>query len=172
MRSAFSESKIIPFAKLAKWRESLSPEIRPLVVTNGCFDLIHPGHVKVLEAARKYGGGLLVGITCDSEVRRIKGPSRPVMTHEDRAIVVAALGCVSAVTIFNENDACAFLVAAQPDIYAKGGDYDLDTINQNERALLEKMGVKIRFTPHVEGISSRRLILRLSGPESPPPADE
>jgi len=153
--------KILSAATLPGWREELRRRGRKLVATNGCFDLLHLGHVTYLQQARGLGDALLVGLTCDAQVRRLKGPGRPLNREADRAGVVAALESVDAVLVFAELDARHFLEAARPDIYAKGGDYTLDTINQDERRLLEKLGVAIVILPAVPGQSTSATLRKL-----------
>ena len=155
--------KIISLADLPGWRSSLREQQKTLVVTNGCFDLLHVGHVTYLEAARNLGDILLVGLTSDAEVRRLKGPGRPLNPEQDRAAILAALQSVDRVCIFHGEDARYFLSVAQPDIYVKGGDYTLDTINQDERRFLEKAGVQIVILPGVAGKSTTALLERLTG---------
>src|ERR1700744_4337821 len=121
--------KSLAASELVSWREGLRRAGKKLVVTNGCFDLLHLGHVTYLEHARQQGGALLVGVTSDANVRSLKGPGRPLNTDSDRAAVLAALESVDAVHVFPEQDARAFLQLVQPDIYVKGGDYTIDTIN-------------------------------------------
>src|SRR5262245_25726274 len=111
--------KIIPWGKLHDWRRSIRDAGRKLVVTNGCFDLLHLGHVTYLENARRLGDALLVGLNGDASVRELKGPGRPVNAETDRAAVLAALESVSAVCIFKEPTATLFLSRARPDIYVK-----------------------------------------------------
>jgi rfaE bifunctional protein nucleotidyltransferase chain/domain len=132
-----------------------------LVVTNGCFDLLHAGHVTYLENARNLGDALLIGLNSDASVRRLKGPKRPVNSEGDRGLILAALESVSAVTIFPETSAAAFLKLAEPDVYVKGGDYNLDTMNQEERRIVEACGGRIHFLSFVEGRSTTNLINRL-----------
>jgi D-glycero-beta-D-manno-heptose 1-phosphate adenylyltransferase len=139
--------KIIPFEALAEWRECLPVECSPLAVTNGCFDVLHSGHVHTLTEARKLGAHLLVGITGDAGVRELKGAGRPIFAEGERAELIAALEVVDAVCIFPERDAVEFLRRARPDVYMKGGGYDLESINQDERRLLEAMGARIEFAP-------------------------
>lgn len=146
---------------LALWREGLRQAGKKLVVTNGCFDLLHPGHVTYLEQARRQGDALLVGVTSDAGVRALKGAGRPLNSAEDRAAVLAALQSVDAVHVFPELDARAFLKSIQPEVYVKGGDYTLETINQDERRLLEGMGVKIVLLPVVPGKSTSGLLERI-----------
>ena len=132
-----------------------------LVVTNGCFDLLHLGHVTYLETARQQGDALLVGVNSDAAVRQLKGPERPVTPEDDRAAVVAALESVDGVCIFAESTATRFLAAAQPDIYVKGGDYTLDTLNQDERRTVERAGGRIVIIPFVPGKSTTALLKKI-----------
>jgi rfaE bifunctional protein nucleotidyltransferase chain/domain len=133
-----------------------------LVVTNGCFDLLHLGHVTYLESARNNGDALLVGVNGDDGVRQLKGPDRPVNEETDRAAVVAALASVDGVCIFPDKTATRFLKAAQPNIYVKGGDYTLETINQEERCLVEQAGGRIVIIPIVPGKSTTALLKKIS----------
>jgi len=154
--------KILSAATLPGWREELRRRGRKLVATNGCFDLLHLGHVSYLQHARGLGDALLVGLTSDAQVRQLKGPGRPVNREADRAGVVAALESVDAVFVFPELDARSFLEAVRPDIYAKGGDYTLETINQDERRLLERLGVQIVILPGVPGHSTSAMLRKLN----------
>jgi len=153
--------KIIPWEKLPAWRAAVRARKRKLVVTNGCFDLLHLGHVTYLENARNLGDMLLVGVTGDHAVRQLKGPNRPVNTESDRAAVLAALESVDGACIFAEQTALRFLSAAQPDIYVKGGDYTLATINQDERRLAEQLGARIVILPVVPGKSTTGLLEKI-----------
>lgn len=153
--------KILTVDDLARWRESLRTAGKQLVVTNGCFDLLHLGHVTYLEHAKEQGDALLVGVTSDANVRTLKGPGRPLNSESDRAAVLAALQSVDAVHVFSELDARVFLQTVKPDIYVKGGDYTLDTINQDERRLLEKLGVKIVILPVVPGKSTSAMLEKI-----------
>jgi len=152
--------KIIAFGDIEKWREGLRTENRSLVVTNGCFDILHAGHVTYLDAARREGDVLLIGLNADESVRRIKGPTRPINCESDRATVLAGLAAVDAVTVFTEDDALHLLETVKPDVYVKGGDYTIDTINQPERRLVESQGGKIVILPGVEGRSTTAILER------------
>jgi rfaE bifunctional protein nucleotidyltransferase chain/domain len=157
--------KILTASTLGPWRDHLRRAGRKLVVTNGCFDVLHLGHVTCLQQARDQGDALLVGVTSDAGVRVLKGPGRPLNNEHDRAGVLAALESVDAVRVFPELDARAFLQAVRPDIYVKGGDYTLDTINQDERRLLEQLGVKIVILPAVPGKSTSALVEKIQAEE-------
>ena len=154
--------KIIAWDKLPEWRTKIRAAGRKLVVTNGCFDILHLGHVTYLETARHFGDALLVGVNGDVAVRELKGKGRPVNSENDRASVLAALESVSGVCIFPEKTMTGFLAVAQPDIYVKGGDYTLDTLNQDERRAVEKAGGVIKIIPFVPGKSTTGLLEKIS----------
>jgi len=153
--------KILTFERLPAWRERLRAGGKRLVVTNGCFDILHVGHITYLDAARQQGDALLVGLNSDASVRGIKGAGRPVNSEQDRATVLAALEAVDAVCVFSEPDAQRLLTAAQPDIYAKGGDYTIDTINQAERRLVEGLGGRVVVLGGVSGYSTTAVLRKL-----------
>ncbi len=154
--------KIIAWDKLPAWRAAMGAAGKKLVVTNGCFDLLHLGHVSYLESARNLGDALLVGINGDDSARQLKGKGRPVNSEADRAAVLAALASVDGVCIFADASAKKFLSAARPDIYVKGGDYTLDTLNQEERRVVESGGGKIVIFPLVPGKSTTALLEKIS----------
>lgn len=154
--------KIIAIDVLPAWRNQFRATGKKLVVTNGCFDLLHPGHVTYLETARNFGDALLVGINGDAAVLELKGRGRPINSETDRATVLAALESVSAVYIFADKTATAFLKAAQPDIYVKGGDYTLETLNQDERRAVEGAGGMICIIPFVPGKSTTAILEKIS----------
>ena len=156
--------KIIAWDKLSEWRKRFRASGKKLVVTNGCFDILHLGHVTYLETARNFGDALLVGVNSDEATRQLKGPNRPVNSEIDRASVLAALESVSAVCVFLDKTAEKFLAAAQPDIYVKGGDYTLETLNQDERRAVESAGGKIVIVPFVPGKSTTSLLEKISRP--------
>jgi len=156
------QDKIIPWDKLAAWRADIRARKLKLVVTNGCFDILHAGHVTYLAAAREHGDALLVGVNADAAVSELKGPGRPLNIENDRALVLAALESVTAVCIFTERTATKFLSVAQPDVYVKGGDYTLDKLNQEERQAVEKSGGKIVIAPLVPGRSTSGLLEKIS----------
>lgn len=154
--------KLIAVDKLPVWRAALRVAGKKLVVTNGCFDLLHVGHVSYLESARNLGDALLVGVNGDDSARQLKGEGRPVNSEADRAAVLAALASVDGVCIFAEKTAVKFLATAQPDIYVKGGDYTPDTLNQDERRAVESAGGKIVIIPFVPGKSTTALLEKIS----------
>ena len=141
------------------WRESIGK--KKLVVTNGVYDLLHPGHIEYLSTAQSLGDYLLVCCNGDASVKAIKGPKRPIIDEENRAFMLASLKCVDKVVIFQEPEALNTLIAIKPDIYVKGGDYTLETINQNERRALEKINTQISFIPFKDGFSTTTMIDRI-----------
>jgi rfaE bifunctional protein nucleotidyltransferase chain/domain len=152
-------TKLIPYEELASWRTRT--QVPELVVTNGCFDLLHLGHVTYLEAARNLGRALLVGVNSDASVRALKGQGRPVNHETDRALVLAGLASVDYVCIFPDVRAAAFLGRARPDIYVKGGDYTLETLDQEERRTVESTGGRIHLIPFVPGKSTTGLLAKM-----------
>ena len=154
--------KIIAWDDLPKWRQAFRATGKKLVVTNGCFDILHLGHVTYLENARNFGDALLIGVNSDKAVSGLKGPGRPVNSENDRQSVLAALDSVDGVCIFEDKTATKFLTAAQPDIYVKGGDYTLETLNQDERRAVESAGGKIVLVPFVPGKSTTGLLEKIS----------
>jgi rfaE bifunctional protein nucleotidyltransferase chain/domain len=154
--------KIVGWDDLPKWRAAMRASGKRLVVTNGCFDLLHLGHVSYLEQARNHGDALLVGVNGDHGVRQLKGPDRPVNEEYDRAAVLAALESVAGVCIFADKTATRFLAAAQPDIYVKGGDYTLETLNAEERKTVESAGGKIVIIPFVPGKSTTATLKKIA----------
>jgi D-glycero-beta-D-manno-heptose 1-phosphate adenylyltransferase len=157
-------SKILTLDQLAVESGRLRSESQRVVATNGCFDILHVGHVRYLTAARKLGDVLVVGLNGDDSVRQLKGEGRPVNREQDRAEVLAALESVDYVTIFPENRATDFLRAAAPAVYAKGGDYTADTLDPEERAVLDEFGTRIEIIPFEKGYSTSELLTRI-GPK-------
>ncbi len=133
---------------------------RPLVFTNGVFDILHRGHVCYLAAARALGASLVVGLNSDASVRLLgKGPDRPLNPQDDRAAVLAALESVSLVTPFDECMPLALIERVRPDIYVKGGDYDVAALA--ETALVQRWGGRAVAIPFVEGRSTTALVRRI-----------
>ena len=160
--------KVLSSAELAARRDALDGQGRRLVFTNGCFDLLHVGHTRYLQAARRLGDALAVGLNADASVRALKGEGRPLNPEADRAEVLAALDCVDFVTIFDEPRATRLLAEVRPHVYVKGGDYRLATLNPEERAMLAWAGSRIEFVPVVPGRSTTGLIERMqSDPTTP-----
>ena len=150
--------KIVGLQELSERSEQLRGAGKKLVATNGCFDLLHVGHVRYLRAARALGDLLAVGLNGDRSVCELKGKGRPITAERDRAEILAALQCVDFVTIFPEMRATQFIAASHPAIYVKGGDYTPETLNEQERALLKELGAEIHFIPFEAGYSTSGLL--------------
>lgn len=149
--------KIIARSKLA---ECIAALPRPLVFTNGVFDILHPGHVGYLEAARALGGSLVVALNSDVSARTLdKGPDRPINPEMDRAVMIAALESVSLVTFFEEQKPVALLREVRPDLYVKGGDYDIETLEETH--LLRSYGGDAQTIPFRDGYSTTTLLRRI-----------
>ena len=157
------KEKIVSAERAVAVAKELRDGGRKLVFTNGCFDLLHVGHVRYLAAARALGDALLVAINGDESVRALKGDGRPINRAEDRAEVVAALECVDAVVIFPEVRATALLEKVRPAIYVKGGDYTAESLHPEERGALERVGSEIRILPFQAGYSTSRLLEKMPG---------
>ena len=132
-----------------------------LVLTNGCFDLLHVGHVRYLQAARGLGDALVVAVNADVSVRALKGEGRPINSETDRAEVLAALASVDFVTIFHAQRITELVRAIRPHIYVKGGDYTIDTLNPEEVAALREVRAGIRILPLVPGKSTTATIQKM-----------
>ena len=143
-------------SQAAEWREPLRKTGRKLALTNGCFDILHRGHAEYLLAARNLGDALIVLLNSDESVRKLKGPSRPVNTY-----LLASLEFVDAVLIFNDTRCYREIAALQPDCYAKGGDYTVDTLDRDERAALQSAGTEISFIQFVPGLSTSNTIRKM-----------
>ena len=151
-------TKIVDLAELPARVRQLRGAGKKIVVTNGCFDVLHVGHVRYLKAARARGNVLIVGLNGDASVRELKGAGRPLNSERDRAEVLAALEDVDLVAIFPEVRATRFIEAASPSIYVKGGDYTPETLNLEEQAMLKKLGAEIRILPLEPGYSTSKLL--------------
>jgi D-glycero-beta-D-manno-heptose 1-phosphate adenylyltransferase len=150
--------KIVELEQLSNRCEKLRSAGKKIVATNGCFDLLHVGHVRYLQAARALGDVLVLGLNGDRSVHELKGAGRPIATQNDRAEILAALESVDLVTVFPEIRATKFLAAARPAIYVKGGDYTSETLDQEEGAILKEIGAAIRLIPFETGYSTSGLI--------------
>lgn len=156
-----SVKKIVSRADLIIRRREWKDNRRSVVFTNGCFDLLHPGHVRLLEQARGLGDVLVVGLNSDRGVRRLKGDGRPLVPEAERAELLAALAAVDAVTIFDEPTPRELLAALLPDVLVKGGDWGLDQIVG--RAEVEAAGGRVAVVPYIEGYSTSALIAKIAG---------
>lgn len=151
-------TKVMDRATAARWRLGIAGSV---VFTNGVFDLLHPGHIDVLDGARREGAALVVGINSDASVRRLKGPSRPVRTAEERAQVLAALEAVDAVVVFDEDTPHELVLAIQPDVIVKGGDYAPENIVGADT--VRARGGRVIVVPLQAGQSTTSIIEKMRG---------
>ena len=146
---------------IASFCETLRRGGKKIVFTNGCFDILHAGHVRYLAAARALGDCLVLGLNTDASVRRIKGPTRPINSEEDRAEVADALKAVDYVVLFDEPTAEQVIEKVRPDVYVKGGDYTLETLP--EAKIVQSYGGRVEFIALVAGRSTTNVIEKIKG---------
>ena len=150
--------KLIPRECLNQERRRVRETGKRLVLTNGCFDLLHAGHIYALEQAAQQGDVLWVGVNSDSSVCRLKGPGRPIYDQEARLYLLNALQCVSGLFLFDGDNLAPEMALIQPDIYVKSGDYTLDKLNPDERQALLAAQTQIVFSPFLKGWSTTHTI--------------
>lgn len=146
------------FSDACKKRKVKSSQNKKIVLTNGCFDLLHAGHIYSLEKASELGDELWVALNSDTSVRSLKGKCRPILSENERAYMLSSLRSVSLVFIFENSNLAREILHLKPDIYVKSGDYSLEKLNSEERSSLEKIGAKIHFISHLEGISTTNIV--------------
>lgn len=151
---------LIPAERIEDFCAALREAGQKVVFTNGCFDILHAGHVRYLQEARAQGDCLVLGLNSDESVRRLKGPTRPINSELDRAEVVGALKSVDYVVLFGEQTAESLIVKVRPAVYVKGGDYTLDTLP--EAKIVQSYGGSVHFVKMVEGRSTTNVIKKIS----------
>jgi len=160
-----SERKIVALDTLEAMVEQHRVQGAAIVLTNGCFDLLHIGHIRYLQQARALGDLLIVGLNSDASAQRLKGPRRPLMPQGERAALLAALACVDYVTIFEEDTAEALVTRLRPAIYVKGGDYQLMPAIAGkvlpEAAAVQRYGGRVVLLPYLPGHSTSEIIARI-----------
>lgn len=159
-----TRTKILSRAELAGRLSEERRRGKTIVLANGCFDVLHAGHVRYLQAARREGDLLVVAINSDSSARKLKGPSRPVLPESDRAELVAALGAVDFVVIFDEADVRTLLRELRPDVHAKGTDYTLESVPEKDESA--RLGIRIAIVGDEKEHSTRDLIEQIRRPQN------
>ncbi|OQW33064.1 MAG: glycerol-3-phosphate cytidylyltransferase [Nitrospira sp. SG-bin1] len=153
-------TKVVPRDRLLSILSSERAQGKRIVFTNGCFDLMHIGHTRYLQAAKALGDILVVGVNSDTSVRTLgKAPDRPIVPEAQRAEILAALGCVDFVVVFDESDPLPLITAVQPDVLVKGGDWGIDRIVGRE--MVEARGGVVKTIPLVPGMSTTGLLQRI-----------
>ena len=151
-----TQQKIKTISELKKIAEALKSQNKKIVTTNGVFDILHIGHIRYLQEAKRLGDVLIVAVNSDSSVKKIKGPKRPLNNENDRAEALGALECVDYAAIFSEENPIKFLEVIKPNVHVKGGDYKMEKII--EKGAVERNNGKVILIPEVKGYSTTRLI--------------
>ncbi len=153
--------KLVTFDQLNKVVRDLRKRGNKIAWTNGCFDIIHAGHIDYLEKASAYGDVLIVGLNSDQSVKKWKNSTRPIFTENYRALVLNAIVYIDYIIIFDKKSPISLIEKLKPDYFIKGGDYTIDTIDQKERRVIEDYGGEISIIPAVKGLSSSLIIERI-----------
>jgi rfaE bifunctional protein nucleotidyltransferase chain/domain len=153
--------KLLSLEQALKVRDAERAAGEKMVMTNGCFDLLHVGHISYLQEAKKLGDKLWVLINSDESVRALKGPDRPIESEAERAYCLAALSCVDRIVVFHNPRLISEIEQLKPDTYTKAGDYTIETLQQGERAAFEAAGTDINFLPFLEGFSTTKMIEKI-----------
>lgn len=151
--------KIFNIDELIKFRQKVQSEGKKVVFTNGCFDILHRGHIELLKKAKEFGDILIIGLNSDFSVKKIKGGERPILNEDDRAYILGALECVDAVCLFNEETPSRIIELLKPDVLVKGGDYKIDEIVGRET--VQNCGGEVVTIALVEGKSTRGIIEKI-----------
>lgn len=151
--------KIFNIDELVKFRQKVQSEGKKVVFTNGCFDVLHRGHIELLKEARKFGDILIIGLNSDFSMKKIKGEKRPILNEDDRAYILGALECVDAVCLFDEETSDRIIKLLKPDVLVKGGDYKIDEIVGRET--VQNFGGEVIIIPLIDGKSTRGIIEKI-----------
>ena len=154
--------QILSWPDALAWRQAKRMVRQTVVLTNGCFDLLHRGHLEYLQRSATLGHSLVVAVNSDASVRALKGPSRPLNSAQDRAYILASLRCVDMTFIFTGPRLVSEIAAFRPDIYTKAGDYTMETLDASERTALLDVGADIKILPFVDGHSTTATIKRMA----------
>jgi rfaE bifunctional protein nucleotidyltransferase chain/domain len=154
-------NKLVTLEKLTELFDQARSKKKRIAWTNGCFDIIHAGHVDYLERSKAWGDFLVVGLNSDASVKKLKGDFRPIFSESDRAKVLCSIVYVDYVVLFSDKSPIKMIETLKPDYYIKGGDYTIHTINQDERKVVEGYGGEIVLLPIVEGVSSSIIVERI-----------
>ena len=155
------KNKIVNLETLKEIIPELKKNGKKVVSTSGCFDIIHAGHVTYLEEAKAAGDVLIIMLNTDASVRGLKGEERPIVTQQERAVVIAGLGCVDYVILFDDRTPCGLIEELQPDIVIKGGDYE--GVHIPEMDSVKEYGGVVRYVSMVDGCSSTNIIEKIKG---------
>ena len=160
LHKSSSTSHIKSFDEIEKLSKKFHEKGKKIIFTNGCFDILHAGHVKYLEVAKSYGDILILGLNADSSVKKLKGPTRPINTQNDRAYILASLESVDYVVIFDEETPYELIKKIQPHILVKGGDYE------GKKVIGSDIAQEVRLVQFVDGKSTTKIIQRIQNNET------
>lgn len=166
LKTTLDNPKCYSLQQAIDLREDLANKDLKLVITNGCFDLLHAGHVNYLQSAAQCGDRLWVILNSSSSIRELKGSHRPIQSTEERAYMLASLACIDGIVVFNTPRLTQEILALKPDVYVKAGDYTLEKLDPDERTALEKVGARVDFLPFLPGYSTTGLIEKIVNIES------
>lgn len=153
------KNKIVDIERLVTTISDMKREGKKIVATGGCFDILHAGHVQYLEKSKEYGDILVLFLNSDKSIKQIKGNERPIVSEQERAEVVAGLGCVDYVCLFSETNPCRVIKEIQPDFWVKGADYEGKDIP--EKKIIESYGGEIKYIRFKDGCSSTNIIEKI-----------
>ena len=161
MNKSILPSKLVSIHDACRARVALAHAGKRVVLTNGCFDVLHPGHIFSLEQAHTFGDSLWVALNSDDSVKHLKGPDRPIFTENMRAYMLSALSVVDGIFIFQNPRLTNEILQFAPDVYVKSGDYTMETLDRDERHALETIAAEIHFIPYLAGYSTTQIIQRI-----------
>lgn len=159
----YNQKNILTLQQAKQWRDNIKNNNKTIIITNGCFDILHRGHISYLNEAKKYADYLLVLLNSDQSIKRLKGQNRPIITQNDRAYNISNLKAVDKVVIFNNKNCSNQIDILKPDLYCKASDYNINNINNFEYQALVKNSVKIIFLNLVQNISTTNIIKKIKG---------
>lgn len=159
-------TRFIGYNEIREWRDALAASGKTLAVVSGCFDLVHVGHLAIFSAARRMADVVLVGVNSDRAVKLLKGDARPIIQQHDRALLLTSFESVDHATIFDGETATEFLCLAKPTVWVKGGDYTMETLNQDEVKAVLACGGRVHIEPLLNGYSTTKTIQKISALEN------
>ncbi len=161
-----NSTKLFDLASACKIRENLRNQNKKVVLTNGCFDLLHAGHIYSIHQAAAYGDSLWIALNSDTSVKKLKGDKRPIFNEDIRAYILSALEDVNGIFLFKNSTLTNEILSFKPDVYVKSGDYTLESLNKSERSALQTIQAKIYFVPFLNGFSTTSIIKQITNNQS------
>lgn len=159
-------TKLFDLESACKIRENLRNQNKKVVLTNGCFDLLHAGHIYSIHQAAAHGDSLWIALNSDTSVKKLKGDKRPIFDENIRAYILSALEDVDGIFLFKNSTLTNEILSFKPDVYVKSGDYTLESLNKSERSALQTIQAKIYFVPFLNGFSTTSIIKKINNDQS------